>query len=160
MWVECKKSLILNSLLHIGQKVESSGLHLKKLDKQRKQKSCWQDLMISGFLSRFSHMLQTQRWKWGFISGAKSFKVNFSGSKSGSVISFKFSKADYVQILVLALVLPRDIFLVFSFCVTIILFWSKFTLLQIWQLVLCGFHSLNGVSFIVVFRFVELVINK
>ena len=139
-WVECETSLILNCLLQVGQKVESSGLDFKKLDKQRKQKTCWQDLMISGFLSRFSHMPQTQRWRWGFISGAKSFKVNFLGSKSGSVISFKFSKADCVQILVLALVLPRGIFCVFSFCVPIIPFWSNFSLLQTWQLVLWGSH--------------------
>ena len=50
-----------------------------------------------------------------FISGAKSFKVNLLGSKSGSVISFKLSKTDCVQILVLALVLPRGISCAFSF---------------------------------------------
>ena len=51
-------------------------------------------------------------------------------------------------------------FCVFSFCVPIIPFWSNFSLLQIWQLVLCGSHSLNGVSLMVVFRFIELVINN
>ena len=53
MWVECEISLILNCLLQVGQKVESSGLNFKKLDKQRKQKTCWQDLMISAFLADF-----------------------------------------------------------------------------------------------------------
>ena len=97
MWVECETSLILNCLLQVGQKVESSGLDFKKLDKQRKQKACWKDLMISAFLSRFSHMPQAKRWRWGFISVAKSFKVNFLGNKSGSVISFcRFSKVDCV----------------------------------------------------------------
>ena len=50
---------------------------------------------------------------------AKSFKINFVGNKSGCVIYFKFSKADCVQVLVLALVLPRGIFCDFSFCVPI-----------------------------------------
>ena len=114
MWVECETWLILNCLLQVGQKVESSGLDFKKLDKQRKQKTCWQDLMISGFLSRFSHIPQTQRWRWGFISGAKSFKVNFLDSKSGSVISLKFSKAACVQILVLVFWFYPEVFFVFS----------------------------------------------
>ena len=113
----------------IGQKVEFPGLDFKKMDKQRKQKACWQDFMISGFLSRFSHMPQTQRWRCGFISGSKSFKINFLGNRSSCVISFKFSKADFVQILVLlASVLPRDIFCDFNFCIAIILFWSNFAL--------------------------------
>ena len=76
-----------------------------------KQKICWQDFMNSRLLSRFLHMPQTQRLRWGFMSGEKSFKVSFLGNKSGCVISFKFSKADCVQILVFALVLPRGIFL-------------------------------------------------
>ena len=51
--MECKTWLILNCLLQVGQKVESSVLEFKKVDKQRKQKTCWQDLMISGFLTDF-----------------------------------------------------------------------------------------------------------
>ena len=53
VWVECEISLILNCLLQVDQKVESSGLNFTKLDKQRKHKTCGQDFMISGFLSRF-----------------------------------------------------------------------------------------------------------
>ena len=61
-WVECETSLILNCLLQVGQKVESSGLDFKKLDKLKNQKTCWQDLMISGFLSDF-HICHRQRGK-------------------------------------------------------------------------------------------------
>ena len=92
----CDASLILKCVLQVWQKVESSGLDFKKLDKQMKQKTCWQDFIISSFLSSFSHMPQTQRGRGGFVSVVKSLKVKFLGKKSGRVIFFKVSKADWV----------------------------------------------------------------
>ena len=55
-------------------------------------------------------MPQSQRWIWGFISGANSFKIIFLGNKSVCVILLKVSKADSVQISVFALFYPEIFF--------------------------------------------------
>ena len=111
------------------------------------------------FLADF-HICHRHRWRWGFISGAKSFKVNFLDSKSGSVISLKFSKAACVQILVLVFWFYPEVFFVFSVFAPNYRFLKQFHFIANLALVLCGPHSLNGVSFMVVFRFIELFINK